>query len=614
MTGAGDKAPGRIRRRVGIDTQIVDGESCHSLSLRHRKILMQGRGRGRISSFARSLSRVLAFSPRNDALSDDEHISDAVSSNVASIEASADVTDTMMLSTVIEFHEYHPENNDNTAAHITFDDGDEHGTFDCFLSNLMELIPCFPHNGLSNNERTSEDGEIDNDNYDDRFSTIECILRQSVCEGIEGFSEAADLSPLIDTEHLPSNKMILPPAAWTYDPLLFVATPGSGMRICRIRHVSDPSFHESPEPLHSESYCCDDFGKDQLMQLPINNGKEHPSRCRVIDFETNLFSGTALLRIRGSNGCWENETDSNKDSTKHDYFRKHNRKFQLVISGNFKASVTMADVMSGILLDHRLATASDYSSINCVEGLPFSDQSDGVFKNVDASDKRKRVRGLKRGKNTHDSNLPSKWALRAAVKVAGVFSPRMDADLECAHPRILSPLCSTAQTILVSRRNGREGVSRHLETPLVEPPINSDASLVKDLHKSSANDHSSDVTQRVQQRKAVFDAIYDAHIDSHDKNSSRVNDSPCFDPDADYTFEFLQHLVDYNDLSLDLGRVIGKVGLGGALRGQPARFVSVVKQRRNANPSPDESQLKLENLDFIWSFDLWHKSLLLGGS
>jgi len=516
---------------------------------------------------------------------------------------------------VIEFHESYPEKNDNTSAHISFDDGDEHGTFDCFFSNLMELIPCFPHNGQSKNLRTNEDGEIDNDNYDDRFSTIECILRQAVCEGIEGFSEAAFLSPLIDTEHLPSNEMILPPSAWTHDPLLFVATPGSGMRICRIRRVSDPSFHESPEPLHSESYCGDNFDKDQLMQLPINNGKEHPSHCRVVDFETNLFSGTALLRIHGSNGYWKNGRDSNKDSTKHDYFGKHNRKFQLVISGNFKASVTMADVMSGILLDHRLATTSDYSNISCVEGLPFSDKSDGVFKNVDASDKCKRVRGLKRGKNIHDGNLPSKWVLRAAVKVAGVFSPRMEADLECAHPRILSPLCSTAQTILVSRRNGREGVSRHLEAPLVEPPVNTDASLVKDLHKSSANnDHKSDVTQRVQQRKSAFDAIFDVHFDSHAKRSSRVNAPPCFDPDAEYTFEFLHHLVDYNDLSLDLGRVIGKVGLGGALRGQPARFVSVVKQRRNANPSPDESQWKLENLDFIWSFDLWHKSLLSGGS
>ena len=453
---------------------------------------------------------------------------------------------------------------------------------------------------------------IDNDNYDDRFSTIECILRQAVCEGNEGFSEPAALSPLIEAELLPSNEMILPPSAWTHDPLLFVATPGSGMRICRIRRASDPSYHESPEPLHSGSYVGrDDFDKDQLMQLPINNGKEHPSHCQVIDFETNLFSGTALLRIRKSNGCWKNGRDSS--STKHDYFGKHNRKFQLVISGKFKARLTMADVMSGILLDHRLATKSDYSNISCVEGLPFLDQSDGVIKNVDACDKRKRVRGLKRGKSTHDGDLPSKWALRAAVKVAGVFSPRMDADLECAHPRILSPLCSTAQTILVLRRNGRGGVSRHLEAPLVEPPINSDASIVKDLHKSSANDHSSDVTQRVQRRKSTFDAIYDAHIDSHANSSSRVNASPCFDPDAEYTFEFLQHLVDYNDLSLDLGRVIGKVGLGGALRGQPARFVSVVKQRRDANPYPDESQWNLENLDFIWSFDLWHKSLLLGG-
>ncbi|KAL3783002.1 hypothetical protein ACHAW5_009099 [Stephanodiscus triporus] len=560
------------------------------------------------SSNARSLARASASSARNHFFPDEEPISDAVSANLVSMEESADVDETLISSTVIKVQEYYPEKNYNATADDNRDDENEHGLCDCFLSRLVELIPCFPHNGLIDNERISGDGETDNGNYDDRISTIECILLQA----FEDFREP-DSSPAIDTEHrLSSNGMMFPPSEWIHDPHLFVATPGSGMRICRIRRVSDPSYHESPEPIHSESYVGhDNFDKDQLMQLPINNGKEHPLHCRVIDFETKLFSGTALLRIRGSNGCRNNERDSKEDSTEHDYFGKHNRKFQLVISGKFKAGVVMADCMSGILLDRQLVTTSDYSNINCVEGLSCLDESDGIIKNVGASDKDKRERSLKRVKRTHCDSLPSKWALRAAVKVAGVFSPRMDADLECASPRLLSPLCSTAQTIIVSRRNGRD-FSTRLEAPLAEPPIHSDSSLVEDLRKSSTNDHSRAAKNRVQQRKSAFDAVYDAHAESQ-ANSSRVNASPCFDPDAEYTFEFLQHLVDYNDLSLDLGKVIGKVRLGGALRGQPARFVSAVKQRRHTNPSPNESQWKLENCDFIWSFDLWHKSLILGG-
>jgi hypothetical protein len=602
MTGATKKVAAvhaRIHRRY--DTLTVDCESRHSLSVRKKKM-------GRISSFARSLVRVSASSPTNDALPDEEPISDAVSTSLAYIEVSPDVDETIISSTVIEFHEYNPEQMDEISFRHG-DDGTEHGICDTFLSKMMEMIPCSPRNKLINIESISDGGGTDDDYDDERISTIECILRQSLCEDIDEFIDPAS-SPLIDTAHLSSNGMMVPPSEieWKHDPLLFVATPGSGMRIRRIRRVSDPSYHECPE-----SVSCvggDDFDKYQQMQLPINDGKEHPSHCRVIDFETSLFSGTALLRIRRPNDCRKNERDGDQDSTNYDYFGKHNRKFQLVIRGKFKAGVIMADCMSGILLDHRLATKSDCSNIDCVKGVPIFCESEGAIKNVDdPSDKRKRLR-LKRGKSTHGENLPSKWALRAAVKVAEVFSPRMDADLECAHPRILSPLCSTAQTIIVSRKSGEEYVSPLLDAPLAEPPSHSDASLVKDLKKSSAKDHSNDATCHVQQRKAVFDEVYDAHFDQQANGSSRAHTSPCFDPDAEYTFEFLQHLVDYNDLSLDLGRIIGKVKLGGGLRGQPARFVSAVKKQRSTNPSPDGSQYNLANLDFIWSFDLWHKSLL----
>lgn len=541
---------------------------------------------------------------------------------------------TMLLSaTVIEFHDHYDycESNSHLTPkdkvdNICDDDdggggGDESGSWDTFMANLSRRIACCsPRDGSSVDEMIHEDGvTTDNENFDDRLSTIELILRQSLCEGIDDCSEPEpSSSPIIHTQQHAKNgnDFTLPSSDdWVHDPLLFIATSGTGMKVLRIRRVSEPSYHNS-QNAYDTNY---NANKDRPVQLPINNGKELPSDTRVIDFETKSFAGTALLRIRGSTGC-NGPDSSNKNSiTKHDYFAKQNRKFQMVISGRFKSNVIMANCMSGILLDHHLATASAPGSVddvldnmsNCAEGLPFLDESDGISKsslqvtNHETNDKPKRVvvRTLKTGKNTSSNgNLPSKWALRAAVKVAGVFSPRMDADLECEHPRILSPLCSSAQTIIVSRRsnNSGGGTSTRIEAPLKEPPTSSESSLVKDICKSSTTNHNKHATiNPTQQRKSLFDDMYDAHTDSSSQANS--NSTVCFDPNAEYTFEFLQHLIDYNDLSLDLGKIIGKVKLSGGLRGQPARFVSVVKKRRHVNPTPD-------NLDFLWSFDIWHKS------
>lgn len=541
---------------------------------------------------------------------------------------------TMLLSaTVVEFHDRYDycENNSYKTPKDKVDNrrdddddgggGDEPGSWDTFMAKLLRRIACCsPRDGSSVNEMIHEDGvTTDNENIDDRISTIELILRQSLCEGMDGFADPEPTSSTVDTQQQSSrndNDFMMPSSDdWVHDPLLFIATSGTGMKVLRIRRVSEPSYHNSQD-IHDIT----NFDKDRPVQLPINNGKELPSDTRVIDFETNTFAGTALLRIRGSTGCNGPESNNKYNTTKHDYFAKQNRKFQMVISGRFKSNVIMANCMSGILLDHHLTTASAPGSVddvldnmsNCAEGLPFLDESDGISKsslqvtNHETNDKRKRVvvRTLKKGKSTSSSNdnLPSKWALRAAVKVAGVFSPRMDADLECEHPRILSPLCSSAQTIIVSRNyNSGGGNSTRIEELLKEPPISSDASLVKDICKSLTTNHNKHAStiNPTQQRKCLFDDVYDVHTDSSSQagNSSTV----CFDPNAEYTFEFLQHLIDYNDLSLDLGKIIGKVKLSGGLRGQPARFVSVVKKRRHVKPTPD-------NLDFLWSFDIWHKS------
>jgi len=41
---------------------------------------------------------------------------------------------------------------------------------------------------------------------------------------------------------------------------------------------------------------------ESCMILPINNGNEAPGETLVTDFESELFSGTLLLRVRNSEG------------------------------------------------------------------------------------------------------------------------------------------------------------------------------------------------------------------------------------------------------------------------------------------------------------------------
>ncbi|KAL7486831.1 hypothetical protein ACHAW6_012433 [Cyclotella cf. meneghiniana] len=413
------------------------------------------------------------------------------------------------------------------------------------------------------------------------------------------------------------NNNVFPlPAEWIHSPLLLTATPGSGTVIRRIRRVSDAGYFPHPATMPTQT-----DSKDNIMgpnaQLPINNGKE--IHTLVIDFETPSFEGTALFRIRGSNSDLRNPlslstpkirngaktmTKTSAEQQQVDYFASYNRKFQMVIRGKFRRpDVAMADCMSGMVLDHPLRTTGssviDDPLMACSEIQHNIQSSNGA---INKKTRRKKIRG---SGNSHE-NLPPKWVLRASVKIAGLFSPRIDADLECSHPRILGPLCSMAQSLHVAR--GKE--SPMMDMPHVEPHFQSKESLVYDLrHDPScvgvASGGGSNAS--VQIRKKAFDAVYDARIAT---SSSSQSSSPCFDPNAVYTFEFLQHLIDYNDFSLDFGSIVGKMKLGGALKGQPCRFVAGVVPREAGGVG--ERNLTLRDLDCLWSFDLWHESLYLG--
>ena len=395
---------------------------------------------------------------------------------------------------------------------------------------------------------------------------IECMLREEgrdddpVCVRPEQIDKRFSKSFTHRIQHFP------PPVEWIHAPLLLTATPGSGTVIRRIKRVCD-----------AESDNSDCLGPH--AQLPINNGREVHSL--LIDFETPSFEGTALFRIRNSSGTDENDIMSTSFGIKkggNDYFAPHNRKFQMVIQGKFRRpNVIMADCMSGMVLDHPLRTT----------GSPVTDLNPSKSSIVSS-------KKSPRKKKNKEEGLPPKWVLRASVKIAGLFSPRIDANLKCSHPRILAPLCSIAQSIHVSRKGQTCPV---LDVPHIEPNHQSTESLIHDL-KCTQNETSSNSSVPI--RKKRFDSVYDARL-SHPHLAS-----PCFDTDSTYTFEFLQHLIDYNNFSLDFGSILGKMKLGGAFKGQPCRLVAGVMSR-----SGQGKEVMLRDMDCLWSFDLWHESLLV---
>lgn len=401
--------------------------------------------------------------------------------------------------------------------------------YDSFFFQRPEEPECPRQGGSSSSSSNSSCDEV--------TTRIECILKEEYEEGKKE-SPMVEVNDVTQTS-IPSQMCLPQTSEWKQYPLLLTATPNSGMKVLGIRRLCEKSYFD---------FSVNDNLNASLMELPINNGKEAPRQSWVIDFETELFAGTAMFRIRDCNTSAINADSTTAGLSDHDYFQGKNRRYQVVIRGRFKQKVEMASCLSGLLLDKPLATAR---------------------------------------------KAPPRWVLRAAVRVANIFSPRMDADLECQHPRVLSPLCSTAQTIRRHKDNMEE---LYLDGPHNEPHPDSTSSLACTFKKRSHYDKSINYDQY---RKRSFNAIYDDYMESSGPSSSSYFD------DSEYTFEFLQHLVDYNELSLDLGRAMGKMKLGAGLSGQPVR-VAALSNPKHAQRGLDGSLLTAETC--LWSFDLWHAS------
>merc|ERR1719310_877283 len=97
------------------------------------------------------------------------------------------------------------------------------------------------------------------------------------------------------------------------------------------------------------------------------------------------------------------------------------------------------------------------------------------------------------------------------------------------------------------------------------------------------------VAARIKGRKRAFDKL---HADR--------STGPTFDTEKEYTFEFFQHLILFDEFALGFPRPVGKAAIAPMLNGQPLKFVAA--HQRTGDGMGDEFR-------WLWSFDIWHESL-----
>jgi len=397
---------------------------------------------------------------------------------------------------------------------------------------------------------------------------------------IDGSLDASTFYPELPTDPLPCRcaTSFLPsvePRDWPQAPIALRPTPGSSTRVKAIRFSNSieplwvPGSHLNWAQILEQHWgrqtdeeqrrkrdqlphyaCC-----EKCVILPINNGNEAPGESLVIDFESDLFEGSFLLRLRYAEGTTPQPYDDNRG-----YFKGMNRRYQACVRGRFKTVMPFTELTTGFKL------------------------------------------GRKFGK------LPSKWVLKGALKVVSFFAPQLDIDLEGAtQPYSVTPLGSTPQCINVDdedecyghwihARKETNGCSTSSDEDQLPKPC-SDAIEDSNAHmnpldgvrvessearRSILGISGEDTTslQRAKIRKKAFEKLY-----------TQKSQHPKTDPSKIYTFEFLQHMFNFQDFSIELGNMLGSVKLEEMLDGQPLPIMASHGDK------------------YLWSFDVWNECL-----
>ena len=196
----------------------------------------------------------------------------------------------------------------------------------------------------------------------------------------------------------------LHPSEWPQYPLMLRAGPGTVVKGVRFSaqqtylwKAGDP--HSWVDALHrhwgkSGITNAADFQCNYCGSLPINNGNEPPGESLVIDFESDLWIGTLLLRLRFTEGTTLNKYDDSKG-----YFAGMNRRYQAVVTGSPKRAIPISNCITGLKLEREVG------------------------------------------------KLPAKWILKGALQLLKFFAPQLECKLDHDKPYSFTPLGSTPQML-----------------------------------------------------------------------------------------------------------------------------------------------------------------------
>jgi Protein of unknown function (DUF1769)/Domain found in Dishevelled, Egl-10, and Pleckstrin (DEP) len=160
-------------------------------------------------------------------------------------------------------------------------------------------------------------------------------------------------------------------------------------------------------------------------------------------------------------------------------------------------------------------------------------------------------------------NLPHPWILSAATNLIGKLAPGAEIRVLGSHPTMLASLAATSQVV-----RGDE--------PGNEPYIGGEEDLQEDCSLLGG--------------KFSSGRISAAGRKLHLANPNRAK-KYTFDTETVYTFDFYQSLLNVVTYSLELG--VANIGMAPILNGQPIQCLCKTTDGR-----------------YLWSFQLWHESLL----
>jgi hypothetical protein len=353
----------------------------------------------------------------------------------------------------------------------------------------------------------------------------------------------------------------LPPLPWPQAPLLLRATSAT-TRVHAIRRAYPDGAHGTTTGNHNNT---------SPIFLPMNTGDEH--NPWAIDFESDLFRGTMMVRVKGVVAVTAGSSDEERTGATN-YFTGKQRQFQVVISGRFlRANIKKSDVLSGQILERPLGP------------------------------------------------LPGISIVTAVLKLYKTLQPKSHVELgnrQSPYAQAMSPLLALAQTVLVHDddvNSGDDEPSRQYyylsrDDELVEPHPSDPRSLYRDASLENGKTYAN-IDQRRKRRKKL--------VGTHDADSANnddKNDDECyFATNRTYTFDMYQHQLHLVDYTLSVA-MFYRLPIAPVLNGQPLRILATTvgggksdHDGGGTSGAPSTTNTNT-NTNTCWSFELWHESLL----